>query len=278
MRLFTQKENRIIKQLVEYKQTGNLRQLQVAPLLRKNLSFLALRWEVQPIPQVFVYTLGDGTKKTIEEATRNNYFEILDFVFFLQELEERKFIKFLSLPNSNVEKERILYDRDKYRYEPDKKQFIDKKLTDSSSILSLFGDFQYQLFHCGKDSEYASTIDSQIIPNSFAYDLDNLVYNLIYPLPIAEEYVREGFYTLEDRRFIEQKKLNASTLLTTNEALRVSKRSYRTSANSYKVAAYALIVSILFGLLQCCNDTKIEKEQFDQLINTLHDVRTATNH
>lgn len=278
MRLFTEKENRIIKQLVEYKLAGNLRELQVVPLLRKNLSCLAVKWEIQPIPQVFVYTISDGKKKTIEEATRNNYFEILDFVFFLQELEESKFIKFLSLPNRKEEKERILYDREKYRYERDKNQFIDKKLTDSSGILSLFGDFQYQLFRCGKGSEYASTIDRQIIPNSFAYDLDNMVCNLIYPLPIAEEYVREGYYTLEDRRFIVQKKLNASTLLTTNEALRVSKDSYKTSANSYKVAACALIVSILFGLLQCCNDTKIEKEQVDQLINTLQDVRTATNH
>lgn len=278
MRLFTQKENRIINQLVEYKQTGNLHQLQVAPLLRKNLSFLALKWEVQPIPQVFVYTTGDGTKKTIDEATRNNYFEILDLVFFLQELEERKFIKFLSLSSRNAEKERILYDRDDYRYEPTKNQFIDNKLSDSSDILSLFGDFQNQLFRSGDGSEYATSIDSQIIPNSFAYDLDNLVYCLIYPLPIAEEYIREGYYTLEDRRFIEQKKLNAATLHTTNEALRVSKDSFKTSANSYKVAAWALIASILFGIIQCCNDTKIEKEQYDQLLNSIHDVKTTTTH
>lgn len=267
MRLFTQKENQIIKLLVDYKQSGRLRDLQVAPLLRKNLSFLALRWEIDPIPQVFVYTPGTEQKKQIEEATRDNYFKILDFVFFIEELVERRFIKLLEIPSRLPENERVLYDKNKYDYVPDKNQFIEKGI--DKETLSFFSEFQYQLLGVKGNCTYATGITAQIFPNSFAFNLEKIAYCIIYPLPIAEEYVREGFYSLEDRRHIEQKKLNASNLITTNKSLRVSENALGISTKSFKVATIALFLSFIFGLIQCCSDNRIKKEQFEKLIETI---------
>ncbi len=275
MRLFTSKENTIIKQLVAYKQSGKLRDLQVAPLLRKNLSILALRWEVEPIPQVFVYA-PHRENRTIEESTRENFFSVLDFVFFIEELVERRFVKLLEIPSRLPEKQRILYDKEKYSFNSDKNQFVENGVDES--FLSLFGDFQYQLFGVKGNMTYATNVDAQIIPNSFAYNLDKIAYTIIYPLPIAEEYVREGFYSLEDRRHISQQKLNSATLLTTNESLRTSKDALKISNRSYKVAICALLLSFIFGLIQCCSDSKVEDNQFDKLIQTIQDnARTTIN-
>lgn len=275
MRLFTSKENTIIKQLVAYKQSGKLRDLQVAPLLRKNLSILALRWEVEPIPQVFVYA-PHSEPKNIEAATRENFFSVLDFVFFIEELVERRFVKLLEIPSRLPEKQRILYDKERYSFNPEKNQFIEKGVDES--FLSLFGDFQYQLFGVKGNMTYATNVDAQIIPNSFAYNLDKIVYSIIYPLPIAEEYVREGFYSLEDRRHISQQKLNSATLLTTNESLRTSKDALNISNRSYKVAICALLLSFIFGIIQCCSDSKVKEDQFNKLLETIENqnARTAT--
>ena len=276
MRLFTKKENLLIKQLVAYKQSGKLQDLQVAPLLRKNLSILALRWEIEPIPQIFVYSRHTG-KKTIEETTRENFFSVLDFVFFIEELVECRFVKLLEIPSRLPEKQRILFDKTKYTFNKDKNQFIENGADES--FLSLFGDFQYQLFGVSGNMTYASNVDAQIIPNSFAYNLDKIVYSIIYPLPIAEEYVREGYYSLEERRHISQQKLNSATLLTTNDSLRTSKEALNISNRSYKVANCALLLSLVFGIIQCCSDSKVKEEQFNKLIETIENqnARTATN-
>ena len=275
MRLFTKKENLLIKQLVAYKQSGKLQDLQVAPLLRKNLSFLALRWEVEPIPQIFVYSRHTG-QKTIEETTRENFFSVLDFVFFIEELVERRFVKLLEIPSRLPEKQRILFDKKKYSFNKDKNQFIENGA--DKSFLSLFGDFQYQLFGVSGNMTYTTNVDAQIIPNNFAYHLDKIAYSIIYPLPIAEEYVREGFYSLEERRHISQQKLNSATLLTTNESLRTSKEALNISNRSYKVAICALLLSFIFGIIQCCSDSKVKEEQFNKLIETIdnQNARTAT--
>lgn len=273
MRLFTAKENLLIKQLVTYKQSGKLKDLQVASLLRKNLSVLALRWEVDPIPQVFVYA-PHTEQKTIEETTLENYFSVLDFVFFIEELVERRFVKLLEIPSRLPEKQRVLYDKKKYIFNQDKNQFIEKVIDEK--FLSLFENFQYQLFGIKGNMTYVSNVDAQIIPNSFAYNLDKIIYSIIYPLPIAEEYVREGFYSLEDRRHISQQKLNSATLLTTNESLRTSKDALNISNRSYKVAICALLLSFVFGLIQCCSDSKVNDNQFNKLIETIQDNVRST--
>lgn len=273
MRLFTKKENTLIKALVEYKQTGRLDSLQISRILRDKLSFFALTWQLKPIPRVDVYTRSDYIKPSLYAEIRNNYFNILDLVYFILELEQRNFVKLIELTSVN-EMKQMLFDESNYSYK--NSMFINNKVDGKS--LEFFKDFHNVIVDSTNNGAFLQDLNINQLPNSFAKDLNRVAHCLIYPLPIAEEYVREGFYTLEDRRFIEKKKLNASTLLTTNDALRVSKDSYKTSANSYKIAACALMVSILFGLLQCCGDLSIEETQFQKLIECINNVKTTTVH
>lgn len=273
MRLFTKKENTLIKALVEYKQTGRLDNLQISRILRNKLTFFALKWQTEPIPRVEVYTRTECIKHSLYAEIRNNYFNILDLVYFILELEQRSFVKLIELTSLN-EREQMLFDESNYSF--NNSMFINKKVNGEN--LEFFQDFHDVIIDSTTNATVLQSLNINKIPNSFAFDLDRVAHCLIYPLPIAEEYVRKGFYTLEDRRFIEQKKLNESTLLTTNEALRVSKDSYKTSANSYKIAACALIVSIIFGLLQFCNDTSFDDTQFQKIIECINNVKTTTVH
>ncbi len=75
-----------MKELVDYKKAGDLQNLQVARLLRTKLSFIALRWSVDPIPTVDVYSIAnDEATKTI-----NTYFDIVDLIYFFQVWAEKR--------------------------------------------------------------------------------------------------------------------------------------------------------------------------------------------
>ena len=109
MRLFTKKENTLIKALVEYKQTGRLDNLQIPRILRDKLGFFALTWQLKPIPRVDVYTRSDYIKPSLYAEIRNNYFNILDLVYFILELEQRNFVKLIELTSVN-EMKQMLFD------------------------------------------------------------------------------------------------------------------------------------------------------------------------
>lgn len=219
MRLFSAKENELIKKFVEYKKAGDLKELQVARLLRKNLSFLALRWELNPIPKVEIYAL---TKENNQKEILDLYFSIIDFVYFIQELASFGFIKLLILPSEHREKQRELYDREKYDFNAEKNQFQEKGLKKENGILSLMGDFENTLFGKKDKIEYITPLSKQVTPSSFAYDLDKTAYCIIYPMPVMEDYVANDFRTIEDKRYEENKKLALRSIIIAGIALLVS--------------------------------------------------------
>lgn len=240
-RLFSEKENQLINELVNFKKTGDLQNLQVARLLRTKLSFIALRWSIDPSPSVDVYSVATEDASN----TLKLYFEIVDLVYFFQELEKMGFIKFQSLPSQKTEKQRMLFDRKKYEFNSVKNQFNEIGLDKKNGILSLFKDFQFQLFGKKDNMEYASPLTLQTMPNSFAYDLDEIVYKIIYPMPVLEDYVSNGFRTLEDKRYEG----------TSNKALKANKTANWTLI----ISCVALIVSAL----SCFITYNIGREQID---------------
>lgn len=254
MRLFTDRENVIMQELVQYKEKGDLQNLQVARLLRTKLEFLALKWSVTPYPDVNVYSVSDGD----DNKALRLYFDIADFIFFIQELNNKGFIKLLSIPSKKNEKTRILFDREKYIYVDDKDQFHEKGLDEENGILSLLKDFKLNLFGKHNDVEYVNPLIMQSVPNSFAYDLENIVYQIIYPMPIMVEYVANGFKTIEDKRFEENFRL----------ALRANKLSYWTigiSSLALIASAVSCYITYNTGNKQIETPTEISNKQFNQL-------------
>ncbi|MDE5784858.1 MAG: hypothetical protein K2H97_11155 [Prevotella sp.] len=258
MRLFSDKENELIKKLVEYKKTGDLKELQVARLLRKNLSFLALRWELNPIPKVEIYAL---TKENNQKESLDQYFSLIDFVYFIQELASFGFVKLLTLPSEHREKQRELYDREKYNFNTEKNQFQEKGLKKEHGILSLMGDFEYALFSKKDKKEYISPLSKQVTPNSFAYDLDKTAYCIIYPMPVMEDYVANDFRTIEDKRYEENKELALRSLKIANKTLRITGIALLASAISVGLTCY-------FGKKQLETPIEISSEQI-QVIDSI---------
>lgn len=254
MRLFTEKENELLKKMVEYKQAGNLKELQVAPLLRKNLSFLALTWSVSPVPFIKVYTTGNGKQNFLKE-----YLEIVDFVCFVQELAKQGFVKLLIISNENKERVRQLYDKEKYEFIENKNQFLEKGIDKKHGILSLFGDFEYNLLGKTDTGEYIEPVAAQQVPNDFANDLENVVYKIIYPLPIMEDYVSNGFRTIADRRYEE----NRDSALKANK---YSRRAVLLSALSCLIALFIGMAQTYISLYKPSELSDTQFERFDTLL------------
>lgn len=253
LRLFSDKENALLKELVEYKLTGDMRNLQVALLLRTKLSFFALKWDIEPTPNISIYSIDNDNR---DEALQK-YFEIADFIYFIQELVHIGFIKLLTIPSKNEIKQRMLFDRERYEFNADKNQFIGIGLDRENGILSILRDFDLQVFEKKEDYEGADPLTLQTVPNSLAYDLDEIVYKIIYPMPVLEEYVSNGFRTLEDKRYEE----NSSIAL---KSISIANRTLIISAVAFIASAIGCYFSYR-GVKQSAEPTVISQNQINHL-------------
>lgn len=272
MRLFSEQENTLLKKIVEYKQAGNMIDLQVARLLRKNLSAIAITWEIDPIPTVKVYSLSKDFKETVQL-----YFSVVDFIYFIKELEKIGFVQLIDIPSNTNEKRMELYDREKYDFIRHKNQFVDKNLNKEDGILSLMSDFEYNLFGKRDGTEYVSPLALQSLPIGLAYDLDNIVYRIIYPMPVLEDYVRSRFKTLEDKRFEHNIEL-------TYRAIKISNRTFLISTLAFLSSVIAICTSIYFGNKQLETPITINESQLHHIEDIIEEnnkfdipiIRSAT--
>lgn len=195
MREFTPAQNNLIKKLVDIQQDalpGSLAELQVARLLRKELKFFALRWSTEPKDEVILYVRKEDKEdlKKIDEL----YFEIADFIYFIEELESLGFIKLQNIPSINEENFTILYDRDKYKYDSKEDNFwvemqdvrIGDRTISGEALVSLEGWHK--------------------INTDFAKDLQKCALSIVYPLPLARSYVNNDFMTQEQKGLKKQLK------------------------------------------------------------------------
>ncbi|MGE4309157.1 hypothetical protein [Bacteroides sp.] len=113
MRQLTDIEKDIIHAIISNKQNNNLGELQIAKILRTELSFLAIKWEITPRKAIYVFAEENTPDKVID----NNYFQISDFLYFIEELENNHFIKVQSMPTIKNDY-KVLYDKDIYTYNP----------------------------------------------------------------------------------------------------------------------------------------------------------------
>lgn len=248
MRLFSLKENELLRKLVEYKNDTNLQDLQVARLLRKELSFLAIKWEIEPKMNVDLYCVTTNDKK----YPLKQLFSVIDFIYFVYELEKIGYIRLLNISSERKEKLRILYDKEKYTFNGEKNQFINTNIdTENDNILSLVGDKDYQLFGKIDNYEYVNQLTKQQFPNSFAKDLDDIVYSIIYPMPILEDYVNNNFKTLEERHH--------------DEEMKVALDSAGESRKAAKIALGSFILSLIVCMIQMCSSQKIDPDQITMI-------------
>lgn len=210
MRLFTEKENSLIRSFVNAKKEGDVKNLEVGFLLKKELTCFALKWSTEPTPTVTLFMERDG--KEHNKKIDDNYFAIADFIYFIEELESRAFIKLQHIPASEENKQGLLYDREKYKYNAKSNEFEPKG---AEQEIELQGK-KYVL------AAYSIPRDEQIFYNDFAIDLERCASSIIYPLPLAESYVANNFRTLEDRRYEKNNKLALDSITIANRTLIIS--------------------------------------------------------
>lgn len=99
MRLFSDKEKEIINKLISIKRNSNLEELQVARLLREQLSCFAIQWTLKPKKELSLYSYEGKTINDIDwDGLRKNYFQTVDFLYLIEELENYNLIKLRKYP------------------------------------------------------------------------------------------------------------------------------------------------------------------------------------
>lgn len=193
MRAFSEKENQILKNIVDIIQQSepnSLAELQVARLLRKELNFLALKWSFDPKDEVTIYI--PKSNQSDPKKADSLYFEVADYIYFIEELESLGFVKLQNIPSEKKEDYTILYDRKEYTYDSEHNIFwqhfddadINGKKVSGQALVSLEG--------------------WRTINTDFAKDLQHCALSIVYPLPLARSYVKNGFCTLEQIQYENQ--------------------------------------------------------------------------
>src|SRR5574344_1842033 len=108
MRKLLNSEKDFINKILKFKAEKNMEELQSAKLLREQLNCVALKWTLAPEKSLSIYYS--------QKAGNSAFYSIVDYLYFIKELEENQYITLL--PHSNLEqsKERALYDKEKIGY------------------------------------------------------------------------------------------------------------------------------------------------------------------
>ena len=181
MRELTTNEKQIIRTLLCYKESGKIEELQVMRLLRRNLNCMAIGWELNPKPVVSIY-YKDGYDKTNLDR---DYFELCDFLYFIDELVENKYVAIQYSSSINENEVRLLYNKDLYIYSKE------------------LGTFCYKN-ECGKNVFVASP---KVITNNdlnLAQKLELDANAIIYPLPLLKDFQDNKYLSVEQRRYEKQ--------------------------------------------------------------------------
>lgn len=236
MRLFSEPENKIIEKLVRIQRKakpGSLAELQVARLLRKKLKFFALKWSIDPVDEVIIFT----TEKDFKNKKKNDrqYFNIADYIYFIEELEQLGFVKLQKIPSKNEDNYTILYDRDKCDYDKNTGTFwTDVELKNGDKTI--------------KGKVLVPLKEWRKFNTDFAKDLQRCALSIVYPLPLAREYVKNGFKTLEQIQF--EKQMNTAL-----DSAKSGRRAANWGVAAAFISLFALIAAIV-SLVVTINNSK----------------------
>ena len=262
MRHFSDTENQLIKQLVEAKLKGinSIQDLQAAKILRKQFDFFALKWIIGDNPTVSIYCRHTEDKAKLDDYNKI-YFKIADFIYFIKELESLRFIAIQKITNKQERKYSLLYDRKKYTYDESTNKFnpINKHpLEPNESIIEDTSQFE----EVSPGMYILLQVDRHDINLDFANDLERYGLGIIYPLPLAEDYVTNSFQTLEELQFKKQ-------MVT---ALKSAKYG-RLAAILGAISVVFSFATILYTLITDDKPTKIDSQDIERIesaINSNH--------
>lgn len=243
MRELTDREKQLVTKLVNDKQAGNIDELQPALILRKQLSIMALKWNVEQPMSLTIYYDGNVDKKEkkqkMQEALQA-YFEICDYVYFIKELIENKMLVLQLMSIENIKHTNVLYDRKLYQYNEEKDCFINNSYNNLPKELKsiLPEDFSQTNW-----SYHNLKLDIVSLLNEY------LSGTIVYPLPLLEDFVNHDFKTIEQRQFEAQvNNANSNHREQLDEMKRANSKQISKTNCSLIIAALAVLIPALIDL------------------------------
>ena len=112
MRALLHEEMVFLRKIVSLKKQKELGSLDLGRLLKEKLDCFALKCELEPKPTITIYEAHKNGNKDISFDT---FISIVDFIYYIEELEEKGYAKLLEISHDNL-KPGLLYDKEKYSY------------------------------------------------------------------------------------------------------------------------------------------------------------------
>lgn len=175
MRALDTKEKQIIDFLLKVRNQHEYSKLQFAYILRQYVDYDFVEWDISEKQEYFEVFKKGCSKKQLSEL----FFQIVDFLSFIQELERKGYLFTTQLKHQHHEYPRSHFDRNKIEKLPIG-YFV--KSQDCSYILKEEGDITYRVY---------GEITSQ---------LEKYLDCVIIPVQPLIDFAENGYRSLEDRR------------------------------------------------------------------------------
>ena len=234
MRKLLNSEKDFINKILKFKAEKNMEELQSAKLLREQLNCVALKWTLAPEKSLSIYYS--------QKAGNSAFYSIVDYLYFIKELEENQYITLL--PHSNLEqsKERALYDKEKIGYS-------ESNELDKNSLMTLLNSYNEEhLFYQKNGNAMFPIPRKEKLYIDIVDMLEKYATVIIYPLPLLREFKDNKYKSLEEKCF--DKQLNRAKV-------------------GNAIAIIAVLISSIFGLIQSCSSTSLNSNQFNRIITSL---------
>lgn len=246
MRLFSDKEKEIISKLISIKKSSKLEELQVARLLREQLSCFAIQWTFEPKKELSLYSYEGKTIDEVDwDGLRKNYFQTVDFLYLIEELENYNLIKLQTLSfEIEHDDERFLYDRNLYEF----KQNAFWRKSDGIKYL------------IPVDAKHNVYVD-------FVNYIEKYANKVVYPLPLLEDLAGNNFKSIEQRNFDKQLR----------DAEIHHKEQLKIANKSFYIAMLAVVVSAVvpFGVNKCADPIELNSKQVELLLQAIRDCNVS---
>lgn len=247
MRLFSESENKLIEDLVATKSEGvsAIQNLQAAKILRNKLKFFGLKWTSGDCPSISIYF-----RKSDDEENKQNfntiYYEVVDFIYFIKELESFGFITIQTLSSNNKREYNLLYDRENYIYNEKENEFYPK----NKSIIDLYEKAKPLIFEeVSHRTSILFQVNHQDINLDFANDLERYGLGIIYTLPLAVDYVKNKFKTLERMQYEQE-------ITTALDSAKSSRKAAKYGMIAALFGIGSFFIAVITLLLSHCSNTK----------------------
>lgn len=215
MRELSSIDRLIIDRIIQTSEAHDLQGLQIARLLRNELSVFAVEWDVNPF-KISIYAPRKEGKPDFDRIMVN-YFDISYFLYLVEALDKEGYIKLQSVLLANDTYPKQLYDKDKYIKKGN--QYIEKI---GDSILA-FSEVDHSLFNL-----------------DIVELLEKYANKIVFPLPSLKDFKTRGYIT-EEQQF-------------RREEIVLSRKSVN-SAKWATWAAAAGVLLTAISTLKSCTDT-----------------------